>query len=91
MNITPPEQVGILTQAGLQQMQIGNYAGAIQKFDEALVIIPTSIHALQGRAFCKSLLCIVNLQLTPDQMRNYVQEIILDLESATEALRHTFK
>ena len=68
-------------------MQIENYVEAIQRFDEAIAILPKSIHALQGRALCKSILCINNPQLAPNEIRKYTQETILDLESAIKELR----
>ncbi len=81
------KQAGILTLAGIKQMQTENYAGAIQKFDEAIATHPGSIHALQGRAFCKSILCITNPQLAPNEIRRYTKETIEDLESTIKELR----
>ncbi len=71
-----------LIQAGLNDIGLGDYAGAIKKFDEALEIIPNSTQALQGRALCKSLLCITSRQLTREQLRKYAREAVSDMEYA---------
>ena len=86
-NVLRAQRSGILNQIGIQKMQSGNYVGAIETFNESLEIVPGSIHALQGRAFCKSMLYIVNPQLAPEEVKNYAQEIVLDLEGAIEGLQ----
>ena len=79
-----------LSAEGLKQLQLDNYVAAIQKFNEALDIVPESPHALQGRAFCKPLLCLTNLQLNPDQIQTYAREIVSDLEVAINAIKHHY-
>ena len=70
---------------GFLKMYQGNYHEAIQSFDAALVIIPESHVALQGRALCKSML----FTATPShEWTSLMEDILSDLTAATSSIKH---
>ena len=78
----------LLGKKGIEQLNNGDYLGAISTFDKAIVCDPNSLYAFQYRAICKSIaFSDVNNSITGEERRNYLRESLSDLECAAEMLR----
>ena len=73
-----------LTALGNDQLFQRDYHGAISIYNKAIESYAGSLLALQGRAFCKTLLID---EILPKDHRDHLQELVSDLEKALELAR----